>query len=318
MSELPSRSAVLGLALACLLVTSGCVGSSPGRSATTDDSSPAAPTTDEATTGAGTIGDSPGNLTAEEVLQRVQKKQRTVDGYSATVVRRTEITLTNDSSIARNRSERLAVKYGNDTAPASYRRVSLRDGERRRVDLANAEHRISYNVTGERYRYDERTGDHFGPHYSLDELRWAEKPVVLLRENTATYEGNETVNGREAYVITFTAKNRNEEGVTQTAYFDEQTYWFDTETGVLLKHVAHKPVRRFNTAVSEYRDHENDTGGFRDENGEDAVYLEHKVRTTVLTNLTVNPDFPAGTFAFDPPDDAQPVGAPDDDEPEDD
>ena len=316
--EQPSRSALLGLTLAFLLVVSGCVGSSPGQWATTDGPNPAAPTTSADATSDGTTGDTAGNLTAEEVLQRVEEKQRAVEGYSATVVRRTDISLTNGSSITRERSERLDVKYGNDTAPAFYRRVSSYDGERRRVYVANAEHRVSYNVTGERYRYDERTDDHFGSQYSLDELHWAEHPEVLLRENTATYEGIETVNGREAYVITFTAKNRNEEGVTQLAYFDEQTYWFDTETGILLKHVAHKPVRRFNHAVSELRDPENDTSGFRDEDGENAVYLEHKVRTTVVTNLTVNPDFPTGTFAFDPPADAQPAGAPDDDESEDD
>lgn len=328
MPELPSRSAVLGLALACLLVTSGCIGGSPGQSTTTEGATPAAPTTaadvtsapttDEGTSADAETTDVDGNLTAKEVLQRVEEKQLAVEGYSATVVRRTDITLTNDSSISRERSERLDVQYGNDTAPSFYRGVSLYDGERREVEVANAEHYVTHNVTAERYRYDERTDDHFGQHYSLDEVRWAESPEVLLRENHAAYEGVETVNGREAYVVTFTAKNRNEEDVTQWAYFDRQTYWFDVETGILLKHVAHKPVRRFDRAVSEYRDPENDTGGIRDDDGEDAVYFEHKVRTTTVRNLTVNPDFPSGTFAFDPPADAQPVGAPDDDEPEDD
>lgn len=296
-----------------MLLVTGCVGSIPGESPTTEGSSPTVPTA-----GTDTTGDASGNLTAEKILQRVQENQQEIEGYRATIVRRTRITLTNGSSILRNRSERRAVQYGNDTAPAFYRQVSLYDGERRRVYVANDEHHVSYDVPSERYRYDERTDDHFGSHYSLDEHDWAERPEVLLRENRATYEGIETVNGREAYVITYTAKNRNEEGVTQTAYFDTQTYWFDVETGILLKHVAHKPVRRFNHAVSEMRDPRNDTGGLRDEDGEDAVYLEHKVRTTVVTNLSVNPDFPAGTFTFEPPADAQPMGAPDDDEPEDD
>ncbi|UPW02017.1 hypothetical protein M0R88_07955 [Halorussus gelatinilyticus] len=312
------RSVVASVALAALLVTAGCVGSLSGGSPTTDapESSPS-PTADTPT--ADTADDASGDATAAEIFERVQEKQRSVEGYSATVSYRTNISLTNGSSLSRQHAERLAVQYGNDSAPSFYRRVSFDDGDRR-VEIANADHFVRYNATSERYRYTERSGeDRFGQHYSLDEVNWAGSPEALFRENDATYEGTETVNGREAYVVTFEAKEHpNGPESTATAYFAEQTYWFDTETGILLKHVAHKPVQRFNRAISEYRDPRNDTGGFRDDNGDDAVYFEHKVRTTEVSNLTVNPAFDAGTFEFDPPADAQPVGAPDDDEPEDD
>ncbi|UPV75987.1 hypothetical protein M0R89_07980 [Halorussus limi] len=316
MTERRLRSVAASAALALLLVAAGCVGGLSGKTGTTTDAPDSTvPTTDTTST-----TDSAGTPTAAEILQRVQEKQRSVEGYSATLSYGTNISLTNGSSLSRQHSERLAVRYGNDSAPSFYRRVSLSDGDRRRVEVANADQFVSYNVTGERYRYTERSGeDQFGQHYSLDEVDWAGDPEALMRENHASYEGTETVNGREAYVVTFEAKEHpNGPESTATAYFAEQTYWFDTETGILLKHVAHKPVRRFNQAMSEYRDPRNDTGGFRDDNGDDAVYLEHKVRTTQLSNLTVNPEFESGTFEFAPPEDAQPVGAPEDDEPEDD
>ena len=284
------RGGLAALLFAALLVSSGCLG------ALSDESTPETPTTDE--------------MTAAKVIEEVQRKHENVTGFRATITQRTVVHLTNGSRWNRELTTKLAIDYSGDRT--RFREVRVGPGGSRRVTVANATNVTTYDAVANEYQVRPRDGDgsHYGGSYSLDVAPWGTDLDALRKANNATYEGTATVADREAYVVSFTAARRaNDSKSTPTSSFANQTFWFDTETGILLKHVTHKPVRQFNHTVREVRSPPNATG-FGDYDGEDAVYLDRKVQTMVLSNVTVNPAFANETFTFDPPADATriPVG----------
>ncbi len=207
---------------------------------------------------------------------------RTLDGYSATVtIERSDKPTTTlriwvDPDDERSRSEVLAP--------------SSRAGN---VALSNGSTIIQYNATDNEYvristsgsnlfeRGAQRIADAVAAAHSDSETTSGAPPVggpplpvvpdgqETPPEGTqfvAEYGGTDSVAGRTAHVITYSAEGNRSEGIL------EQTVWLDTETFVTLKS---RQVSRFNGNRSTY--------------------------TLTLSNVTFDPDFASGRFVFDPP-----------------
>lgn len=306
---MPRQVSLLAATVALVMVTAGCIG---GPLASADADSDATPTTWEKPAPPATCsdGNSDNSTPADEIISQIEEDQQTIKGFQATIDRKTAIELTNGSTINRTTTQQLAVDYAH--TPVRVRQEAIpTSGEKWDLELWNESNHIQYNSDEHRYWFKPRDdGPHrFGSHYSQNDMAWAGTFTVLQRENAATYCGVETVNGRDAYVLHFSAKpHPNGPTSTPTAYFVTQTFWFHKESGLLLKHVAHKPVRRFNHSVSEYSNsEEREEGGIRDDDG-DTIYLDDKTRTLRLRNVSINPTW-NGTFQFNLPEEAKPVGA---------
>ena len=108
------------------------------------------------------------------------------------------------------------------------------------------------------------------------------------------------VNDQEAHVIYL---DGNPKG-GNLAYYDAQTIWVDTETGLVLKQTAQKPLpdSMQNMTVAEFRNPEANNPLNDSDDGPNAVYIGDKTITRTYTNVSVN-DVPNSTFDPDIPDD---------------
>ena len=281
------------LLVALLLVTSGCI------------SNPTAPPTDN-------TDDTGDESKAKEIIDRIKENQRQIQSYRATSVRTTRLELSNGSTLISVEKHERAVEYGAD---ATLIRDELSAGgwtlasngapepALMQITVHNETNTSTYTADEHVYHVEPREPRADQPRsYAKYGERIRTSFSTLLRENDATYRGTENVNGRDAYVLTFEATaHPNGPESTPTAYYSTQTFWYDTETGLLLKHTATKPPVGNQMSLQERRNPEQ---RHQTTTNEDAVYPETKTHTTIYRNITVNSEFSADTFTLDPPENA--------------
>jgi outer membrane lipoprotein-sorting protein len=246
----------------------------------------------------------------KEIISTIREKQSAIDSYRATVTETTVQQLSNGSEQTRTRKADVAVKYGD--AVTMFRYEPLGSGpEVGSFRVQNATASVSYEPSENEYRVRRGPGDH-GPRFPQevarerrpDESGGANEYSILgypsfetvQKENVITHQGNDTVNGEEVYVIHFEGNGM--------AYYAEQTFWIDKETGVILKRRALKPRldSMGNISVSEAQNPEE---GNRDDatDGPNAVYLGDKTHTWTYSNVSIN-DVSNETFQVEFPTDA--------------
>lgn len=222
-------------------------------------------------------GDDPSLPNGTEAADRY----RSLDGYSATVTidqadeptERLRIWVAPESG--NTRSEVLAPpsRAGNigvannstiiryNATDNEYIRISTTDVDR----FDRGARRIQQAVAAARSEGETTSAPPFGgaplPVVPDSETRPEEDAQFVV-----TYDGTESVAGRTAHVLNYTAAGDRSQGVLR------QTIWLDTESFVTLKMVQ---VSRFDGNRSRY--------------------------TFELSNVTVDTDFDAERFAFDPP-----------------
>lgn len=262
------------LALLTVVVLAGCVGGdvAPGTqsSAETDAQTTDHATSEETPYETPTMGEIPTmSDQTKEVLDELRSKQDSLDGYQATVTERTVVQLSNGSEQTRVRKHRVWVRYTENGTFARLESWSPQNPDQRDIYVRNRTAATHYSADDDVYYIDENAGFEddsetalFYPalHSTDSGHRLFDVPIDVVREeNTISYEGTETVNGREAYALHL---DGNPNGGNLASYAS-QTFWFDTETGLLLEWTAQKPHtdRMRNRTVS---------GGNA---GDDPVYL---------------------------------------------
>ena len=115
--------------------------------------------------------------------------------------------------------------------------------EAKSLRIHNATATISYIPSEDEYRIEKETDHEIAgspaPARAEEErcTLFEELFETIKQENAIQYQGTEMVNGQEAHVIYL---DGNPKG-GNLAYYDAQTIWVDTETGLVLKQTAQKP-----------------------------------------------------------------------------
>ncbi|MDS0300768.1 hypothetical protein NDI76_18630 [Halogeometricum sp. S1BR25-6] len=307
------------IALVLLVVLSGCLGggATSGESAANTDAATGASAPSSARTTGGpaagtpTMGEIPTPTDrTEEVLEEIRRKQADIGSYRATVTERTVTQLSNGSELVRERTRYVWVKYTEEGVFARVETPSPGDSsDERRVYVRNRTASVTYDPAQDEYLVDRNGGAadadepvNLHPHLRSDgnEYTLYEAPTsVIETENAVSYEGTEAVRGKEAYVIHL---DGNPNGGTR-AYYDAQTLWVDTDTGLVLRQTAQKPRLDSmpNVSVSDVRNPEENSPFNDSDDGPNAVYFGDKTITTTYTNVSVgvsdgvlDADVPAG------------------------
>ena len=303
-----SRTAAIGVAIALVVVLSGCVGGGPvsGQNpAAASQSSERAATDSQPGYSTETMGPIPPlDERTEEALDRLRTKQNDIESYRATITETTVTQLSNGSELTRVRKWNVAVKYTDEgvlTRVESWTPGSS-EVEARSFRIRNATASIEYVPSEDEYRIRKEAPSDGTEHggsfahsrtengsYSLFEPPRA----VIERENAIQYTGTETVSGQETAVIHLEG---NPNGGNR-AYYAAQTLWVDTETGFVVKQRAQKPHldSMSNMSLAEVRNPEENDPLNDSDDDPNAVYLGDKTITTAYTNVSIN-DVPTSTF----------------------
>lgn len=299
-----SRSIGFIAIITLMVVLSGCLGGTPLQNDQQNQTPPTDQTTSESTrvNGTPTMGEIPPlSDQTKEALERIRSKQDRITSYQATITETTVTQLSNGSQLTYVQKWNVAVKFSENGVLTRVESWSPNSSEPKSLWIQNATATIQYVPSEDEYRIQERTestghSEHFFPHARIEKgsYRLFEAPFpTIKKENAIQYNGTDIVNGRQADVIHL---DGNPNG-GNLAYYDAQTIWADTETGLVLKQTAQKPHldSMRNISVAELRNPGAHDPMNESDDDPNAVYLGDKTITTTYTNVSVN-DVPNSTF----------------------
>jgi outer membrane lipoprotein-sorting protein len=309
-----SRSVALVVVAALVVMLSGCTGTAPslGEQDTQNPTAASQPTEEVTSDSAGdrpspTMGQIPpiDNQTAS-VLDDIRTKQESITSYQATITETSVTQLSNGSELTRVQKWNVSVKYTENGVLTRVESWSPNSSEAKSLRIHNATATIWYYPSEDEYHIEKETDKEIAGSPAparVEEGRYTllEEPFETIKqENAIQYQGTEMVNGQEAHVIYL---DGNPKG-GNLAYYDAQTIWVDTETGLVLKQTAQKPRldSMQNMTVAEFRNPEANNPMNDSDDGPNAVYIGDKTITRTYTNVSVN-DVPNSTFDPDIPDD---------------
>ncbi|WP_330632699.1 hypothetical protein [Halocatena halophila] len=230
------------------------------------------------------------------VMEELDEKHDRISSYEASITERTVTELSNGSTMEHVMNWHVQVKYTDDGVLTNVSRWSPDTAEKKSFHIRNRSAEITYLPDQNEYaieRYDRsRNTDRENPGYAHFRSYNGEynifdaNPAELKRENAIEFAGNETVRGEKAYVIEL---DGNPNG-GHKAYYAAQTFYVDTDTGVVLKQTAQKPHldSMANITVDELEDPGDRSVRNDTDDPDDAVYLGDKTITTTYTNVSVN------------------------------
>lgn len=255
-----------------------------------------------------------------EALDRIRRTQDGIESYRATVTETTVTQLSNGSERRFVRTWRVWVKYTDDGVLTRLERPVADSPGETSIYTRNWTASVRYDPGQDEYLIDRSGGaTDAGESDPSRRFRSAGGEYTLFtaplstveRENAIRYDGTDRIRNRTAHVVRL---DGNPNG-GNLAYYDAQTFWVDSETGLVLRHTAQKPHldSMANTTVRELRDPENYSVWNDSDDRPDAVYVGDKTVTTTYTNVSVN-TVPTGVFTPDIPEGADVERAGDDEE----
>ncbi len=296
-----SGGAVVGVCL--VVVFAGCLG---GAFDDSEAGSPSATNTSGTAYTEAMEAIPPMSERTNAVMADLDEKHNRISSYEASITERTVTELSNGSTMEHVMNWHVQVKYTDDGVLTNVSRWSPDTAEEQSFHIRNRTAEITYLPDQAEYaieRYDRsRNTDRENPGYPHYRSYNGEynifdaEPAEVKRENAIEFAGNETVRGEKAYVITL---NGNPNG-GNSAYYAAQTFYVDTDTGVVLKQTAQKPHldSMANISVSELEDPGDRRSRNDTESPDDAVYLGDKTITTTYSNVSVN-SVPDDAFTLD-------------------
>ena len=238
----------------------------------------------------------PTSKRTKAVLEKVRETQAQIESYRATIVETRVTQLSNGSELRHVRTWNVSVKYTDGGVLTRIETWSSDSPDEKRISVTNRTASIIYDPAQDEYLIDENGGTtdrkEVGAHQNVLRSRGGsynlfEAPTeVIQRENAIHYNGTAMVDGQETYVIYL---DGNPNGGT-LAYYDAQTIWVDTDTGLVLKQTAQKPRTEAmgNLSLAELRNPRENSPHNDSDDDPDAVYLGDKTITTRYTNVSVN------------------------------